>query len=509
MELTRGTPSRELPFDQSFKLTGTHRFIFNFADKNGGIFNRDDYLSHLQNSGVDPKMQKQMMGWNLSTLKKLEAAGYIESVGTGKYRPVDVAVAWMERPKPKADFKLGSNHLKLLEKHNNGIVKSIELKREHKGKPTYEYDRQSKMIDGMIKSLINNGYLSREEKGVYRLTDDAFGALIQSQVEGAISINKEKEQSKSKVNDFKITAFDRHVLAVADEQGNLRSDYIEVHERCESIKKRIHTLTKVGLIKDGKITAEVVKRILTAEKLKDSKVLTKDLLSKQQLNLLNDIRIFSNLSPSQIAKHIYKDDSASFSADVSMLLRHNILEKNETYGIYVIGKDGTSLLRQINPELPIFKSKVYKKEIEVGHDVLVYSAFKDVENQIKNDGGKIILIQNDRMMRSEDMKLYGSMKGKGEYPDIRVVYADKYGTERTHNIEMDCGYDNKTINVKLSAFFNSSGTGSFTWCCNTIRQASKVAQIAGNDKSKKLNKHKPLHITYIDESGNIRKMKWS
>jgi len=512
MELTRGTQSRDLPFDKDFKLTGTHKFIFNFAKKNGGVFNRDDYLKHLQNGGIDSKMQKQMMGWNQTTLKKLESAGYIENVGIGKYRPVDIAVAWMERPRPKPDFKLGKNHIKLLEKHQDGVIKSAILKHEHYGKPRQEYERQSKMIDGMIRILVANNYLSYIHKGSYKLTENSVNAISQAKIENEIAATVHeinKETPKSKVYDFKVTAFDCHVLAVADELGNIRSDFIEAHERCESIKKRVVTLTKAGLIKDGKITPELDKRILTAERLKGSKTLTTDLLTKQQRQLLDDIRIFTNLSSTQIAKYIYNGDSSIFNADISLLLRQDILIKSKSKGIYEIGKNGSKLLKHMNPNLPVFKSKSYGHAKERWHDILVYTAFKDVEKQIIKDSGKIKCIQSDRMLRSEDMKHYGSMKPKGEYPDLRITYIDKYGTERVHNIEMDCGYDTKTINTKLSAFFNSSGTGSFTWCCETIGQAVKVSRIAGGDKSKSLQKHKPLYISYIDENGNVKKMKWS
>lgn len=512
MELTRGTPSRGLVIDTEFKLTGTHKFIFGFARQRGGVFNRDDYQRHLKNGGIEPKMLKQMMVWNQTTLKKLETAGYVKNVGTGKYELVDAAIAWAERPKPRPDFKPGKNHIKLLEKHVDGIVKSVDLKHEHKDKSQNEYYRQSKMIDGMILSLINNGYLTRSQKGAYKLTDDAYNSVAQAQAEAEIAKTVreiKKEAPKSKVYDFKITDFDRHVLAVADEQGNIRNDFIDAHERCESIKKRVVTLAKVGLIKDGKITPELEQRINTATRLTRSKTLTANLLTKQQRQVLDDIRIYMNLSPTQIAKHIYKGDSALFNADISLLLRQGILEKNTTYGVYLIGKNGSKLLKHMNPDLPVFKSKAYSKTNELAHDVLIYTAFKDVEKQIKHDGGKITLIQNDRMLKSEDVKQLGGMRGKGEYPDLRVTYTDKYGTEKVQNIEIDCGYDTKTIGAKLSAFFNSSGTGSFTWCCSTFGQACKVGRIAGGDKSRQLKRHKPLYISYIDENGNVKKMKWS
>lgn len=469
-------------------------------------------------------MLKQMMVWEQTTLKKLESAGFVKNIGIGKYELVDAAIAWAERPKPRPDFKLGKNHIKLLEKNcahanitegtSSYIIRSADLKHEHDGKPQHEYNRQAKMIDGMIKSLIGNGYLTRMEKGCYQLTENAINALAQSRTETDIAKTVQsvkKEQPKSKARELKITEFDRHLLTVTDEQRFIRDDFIEAHERGESIKKRIVTLTKAGLVKDGKITPELEQRINTATRLSRSKTLTADMLTIKQRKVLEDIRIFMNLSPSQIANHIYHGNSELFNLDISMLLRHDILEKKTelSYNVYVLGKSGSELLRQINSELPIFKSKIDTRPEEVGHDMLIYTAYKDVEKKIKQDGGKIVLLQNDRMLRSEDIKKLGCMKEKGEYPDLRITYTDKLVTKCVHNLEIDCGYDTKTINAKLSAFFKSSTTGSFSWCCKTIRQASKVARIASSDKSRSLKKHKPLYISYVDEKGNVKKLKWS
>jgi len=498
-------------FDTGFKVTNAHKFIFNFAKKRGGIFSRDDYLKHLQNSGIELKMQKQMLVWNETILKKLEVAGYVKSIGNGKYQLVDDAVACAEYLKSRSDFKLGKNHIKLLEQNQDGIIKSADLKQVHKSKPQKEYDRQTKMIDGMIRSLVKNEYLIRIDKGTYQLTENAIVVLTQARVEAEIAKTVreiKKEKSQSKINDPKLTSFDRHVLAVTDDSDRISQELLEQHKRRDSIVKRILTLEHAGLIVDGKVTDGFKIRAKTEIEIRKTRSLVPDMLTKQQAQILFDIQMFSNLTAGQILRYIYKGNKPRFDTDIALFERLGVLSFDKVWKCYTLGKPGIQLLRQMSPD-GFYNSKVFSRPAEMGHDVLVYSAYKEFEQEVNNNGGEILTVKNDCMLRSEDAKLYGCMRGKGEYPDLRVTYKNTHGMELTRDLEIDAGYDTKTIATKLTAFYNSTKATSFTWCCKTVGQAVKVAKLASTQKSKSLFKHKTLYISYIDLDGNMKKMRWS
>jgi hypothetical protein len=498
-----------LPFDVSFKISATHRFIFKFAKERGGIFDRRDYAAHLSSGELEPKMQKQMLRWNDTTMSKLWRAGYVRRIGQNRYQLVDVAMDWLGRPKPQENFALKPNHLKLLAKHQEGLLKTADLKAAYAEKPEKERQRQSKMIDGMLRSLNANGYLERTGKGEYTLTEQAYNGMMSATSASALVTEKPKVRERQvSAQGLKITAFDRKLLdvCVLTEAGFIiSSSALDAHERGPSLKKRIATLERAKLIRNGTFSPELVHSIESAVHLQRGKALTPELLSPGQRQVLDDIGVFASLTPQQIMKYIYKGDGRRYSLDMDLLLRQGILVENTTYHVFTVGEKGRSLFRLMNPERSIAKSKLYSRAEEVGHDTLIYSAYKDVEKELRNTGCTITAIKTDRMMRSEDAKKYGHMLG--DYPDLRVEYTDKTGLKMVRDIEVDCGYDTRTIGEKLAAFFTDRSVGSFSWCCSTIKQAAKVAKLAG-DKSKGLNRHKPLYISYVDDAGRVKRMKW-
>ena len=98
--------------------------------------------------------------------------------------------------------------------------------------------------------------------------------------------------------------------------------------------------------------------------------------------------------------------------------------------------------------------------------MLIYSAYKDMEKELADDGKVIISIKTDRVLRSEDMKKNNHMSK--DYPDLRVDYKDKKTGEKGFvNIEVDVGYSEKVIEQKLRM-------PNLRWYTNRKSQKEKV-----------------------------------
>lgn len=212
------------------------------------------------------------------------------------------------------------------------------------------------------------------------------------------------------------------------------------------------------------------------------------------------MRLFLNLTQSQIIKYIYDGNAELAKSDLKVLVEKQILVKDSAWNVYVLGKAGVKLTNQLNPEAVRYKTKLFSRREEVGHDVLVYTAYKELEKELLQEDKQILSIKNDRQLRSDDAKKVGAMTGS--YPDLRIFYMDpKTGKERTQDLEIDCGYDERTIRQKLNGFSGGAGgkgstasSSGFNWYCNSVKQALKVAKVMNEDKSKNLNKAKPLNL---------------
>ncbi len=498
--------------DPEFKISVVHRFILKFAKERNNTYSLRAYREHVRTNVPDKKAQDNAIRWNRTTVTKMVKAGYLIDMGRGEYQLNPLALTHLEEMKAKkAPFELKENHRNLLVKNQDGILTTSELKAEHKEKQSFERERQNKLLDGMIRNLKNNGYLEAMGSGAYKLTEIPWLELKEPPQQ-----KTKQKKPREKADGLKVTAYDRTLLEVSID-GLIRPELLDAHMKSDSLKKRIETLKTAGFIKENRLTDDLLERIEITKRRSQEKTLTFETLTRQQQQVLVDMRLFLNLTQSQMIKYIYKGNEELAKSDLKTLLEKGILIKDSAWNVYVLGKAGVKLTNQQDPEAVRYKTKLFSRREEVGHDVLVYTAYKELEKEMLKEGKQIISIKNDRQLRSEDAKKYGAMTGS--YPDLRVAYIDpKTGKERIHDLEIDCGYDERTIRQKLSGFTGgtggSGGTGSmsassgFGWYCNSMKQALKVAKVVNEDKSKKLSRANHLSIYVIDERGDLKPMKW-
>lgn len=521
MKLYKSRSERELyrEPDKNFKISAVHRFVFKFAREREDVYDLNAYRAHVKANIPDKKAQEKAILWNQTTVRKLVTAGYLVEKSKSHYMLNPIAMAYLDEMKTrKAPFEIKENHRKLLLKHKEGILQVKELKGAYTDKPQFESERQGKMIEGMIRNLKNNGYLASHGNGQYSLTENAWIELSENRDE-----RTDVKQPKQKVEGVKITAFDKLLFEITI--GDVvQVDKLETHPKRDQLIKRIATLEEACFIKNGNLTGALKERIDLAQKRSKERGIQFDSLTRQQQQVLQDMRLFLNLTQSQIIKFIYEGNAELAKGDLKYLLDKQILIKDNAWNVYVLGKTGIKISNAITPEAVRYKTKLFSRREEVGHDVLVYTAFKELEKELLLEGKQITSIKNDRQLRSEDAKKFGAMVGS--YPDLRITYLDpQTGKEMIHDLEIDCGYDEKTIVQKLSGFFSGGNAGlsggsssggqsvsnqasSFNWYCNSAKQAMKVASVINKDKSKRLNSAKHLSIYVIGSKGELKQTKW-
>lgn len=496
--------------NRDFKPAANHHFIMNFAEKNGGIFSSHSYRDYARKRFPEKKDQDKAIRWNQTTTARMEAEGYLISCGAGEYRVNPLALALLQERKSSAPvFEVKSNHRKLLEKHKNGTLAISSLKSEFKDKQPQERIRQERMIDCMIRNLKNNGYLIPEGRGVYKLSPEAL-ALLET------AVHKPTPREKSVPSGVSITAFDRLFLEVSADD-RIDDEMLLVHPRSESLKKRLVTLTNAGFIKDNTLAPDFVERLNLISLRKSGRELTLEQLSARERQTLKDVRLFLNLSPEQIIRFIYNGNADYAKRELRYLTSKDILVKEQNLNMFVLGKKGVELSNQLFPCGVRYKSKIRSRPEEVRHDAHVYTAYKELESKLLAEGMEIRDVKSDRQLRSEDAKRDGNMTGS--YPDLRVEYYDpKTRTELSHDIEIDCGYDARTIASKISGLCGGSSAGGgsgntgLDWCVTNMRQASKVIRIANtlnHDRSKTLRVAKHLSIFIINDKLELKKIKWN
>lgn len=489
--------------DPSFKLGASHYHILNEARKNDGIFDKHKYAREISIKNLGETMKKNMIRWNDTLTRNMEAAGYLIDSGGGKYT-VNPLIDIINRA---SEFSLGVNHIKLLKKHSDGTIKVLDLKKEHSLKKEYEAKRQYVMIEGMIKNLYKNGYLERVGRGEYKLTDPAYEAIGKADRRRPAG-PENAGHSKSK---FKITGFDRHILEVIDDRGMIDSEKLRLHPKSKSISLRIETLKGAGLIAGGRVSDDLLERIDRILLFIKDKQLTLDKMTPEQLALLKDIRLFLNLSYSQITRYIYRENRALASADLDFLVKNKVIKRDEDMAVYVFNYQGIRLSNLLERDDAVrYKTKLYSRKEEVEHDMLVYTAYKEFLKTLP-EGAEIISIKNDRQMRSDDAKLFGHMKDG--YPDLRIEYKLPGGpTTKIYDIEIDCGYDGKTILSKLHNIskgheaIGKKVTG-FGWYCSNLGQALKFLKIVSKDSTRRVTKSKKIDVFVIGKDGQLHKIR--
>lgn len=516
--------NKTIKMDNSLKLNPVHMAILKEAQNNGGIYDRHSAVIKINYSICDDKLKKQQIQWNLTNLKTLEKLGYLIKVGNDQWK-LNVDIKDITK---KKTFVPGRNHVELLKKNKGGAISAKLIVKSIKCNSIKEEQRQLKIAGGMIRKLYANGYLEKgSEKGEYLLNKKAE-ELLEAPLQ---------RQAVKKPAEFKITYFDRHIREVVD-KGIISKALLEKHPKCQSIKKRIATLEREHYIEEGRLTQEFLKALERVELFVKENSLTLNMFTKEQMQILVDMRIFLNLSFTQIAKYIYNGDKMAARIDLDFLVKKKVLKKDEYYKVYVFDALGIKLSNEYHNDSDLVKyhSKLYSRTEEIEHDMLVYTAYQEWKKKLEAAGGQVIGCKNDRQMRSEQSKRYGHMSGG--LPDLRIWYKLKgENAVRLHDIEIDCGYDGKTIVNKFASIqgsWKSSGSryssqsgkdrgnassrmaadskigagnsGSLGWYCSTFAQALKVMNKMA-DKSKVNKNHDKIKVYWIDGDGEVHEAK--
>lgn len=489
IELENSNPT----IDLNFKPNPVHLTIIKEAQLNNDVYDRKKSIAKIRNSFNEEKIKNQMIMWNQININTLVKAGYLTDIGQGKWQ-VNPLVKELKKAK---SFELVGNHIKLLEKNHDGIITLSDLKKELAGKRESEINRQKTMMEGVIKKLYESEYLERVGKGQYRLTDKAHKLLSDKKAWTPAQRDLYKPKAE-----FKLTAFDRFIKEVMID-GRIDEVKLKDHKKGISIAKRIKTLEQKGLIKDNKVTNEFEVLLVQAMKLSKDNKLTIEMLSIEQLKVVKDMRLFLNLSKAQIAKYIYDQDWTMAKMDLDYLVRKKVLKIDEDYGVYIFDVAGIALSNQLYPDAVKYHTKLHSRKEELEHDMLVYTAFNEWSKGIIDKGGSIVDIKNDRQMRKDDATQHGHMIGS--YPDLRVSYKmPKTENILKYDIEIDCGYDQKTIASKVHGITSANKANGFGWYCKTASQALKAANtINKGSATKKVGWQKSIKVYWMDDKMNL------
>lgn len=535
-EISRNIGSKPIQegfqIDPNFKPAPVHLAIMKMAKDNEGIYERRVSLERNRNANVTDKLKDQMDDWNRINIEGLVDAGILIKKSEFLYILNPLAE---KKYKSKIAFEPGKNHIELLRKNENGVINYSDIKEKWINKKSEEQKRQKNMHDGMLKKLIENGYIERKDKGIYLVTEKGFELLKNPK--------KTERKKRTEQHTFKLTAFDEKIKEVCKD-GRIDKELLSMHKRRSSIEKRIETLKRNNLIDENLFVKEDFFVLLEQRlKINKAKELTIDMLTDEQLQLVKDLRIFLNLSKTQIKKHIYTNSCfPKFYRDLDFLVSKGVIKRDEDVGVYILDKLGIEMSNDLYPGAVKYGTKLYSRKEEMEHDMLVYSAYKDWEREAIKDNIKILALKNDRQMRSDDAKKYGHMQGA--YPDLRVLYEMNSNLSKdwvyAHDIEIDCGYDGKTIESKIRGMktYKANGTGAgggsysysikspesignqtgqqmgqqtvidtgISWYCNSMYQAIKVANILSKDntKARTLTRARKVEVFYMDKEGNTK-----
>lgn len=540
--------------DRNLKLNSVQKHLISFAGKRNGTFTNTDYEKHLSETVDDVNQRDYLIKRKSNACAILVKAGYLKEKSRGEYEVNPLVLKELKEAKRCTPFSIKENHIKLLAKHNNGVIVKSALKGEYQDKSEKERYRQEKMIDGMIRNLSENGYLKSQGKGQYTLTALGYEALNNACNEKTDSTMFGKNNTPHSTN-VKVTAFDKIILEVCNTENVIDIKKLEDHPRKDTILKRIDTLKTGGYIKDDRLSDDLLQRINIAKEYSRTKQLSFDLLTNEQQQVLKDTRQFLNLYRGQINKYIYKGDTAKADADLKFMVEKGLLEKDKLWNIYVLGDEGIRITNSLYPEEVRYKTKVYSRREEVGHDALVYTAYKHCEQRITAGEKKEILeVKTDRQLRREDAKANGYMQGA--YPDLWIKYKDPVTQkEFTECLEVDIQYDERTIRDKVEKILlgstethknngsnvnskdespegqgahatgnhgnsqgssarghNSKNVNSLSWYCSKASQVAKVAKTFSNimneKSSRRVTKAKYLELFFISEDGEVHKYRW-
>lgn len=517
-----------------FKFSNVHKFILKFCRNNefridaykqymskklsGKTLEREigwkrSSLEKLVRVGYLAKLDDNTYQLTEKGIQKL-----VEVKEAGKVKKLQKAK--LEKEKALKEFTLGNGYKYLLKFAKDGILDYSDVEKRLARYNSEIRERETAIKKGMLNKLIVAGYLepmdcevialdnrkSQYETGLFRLTKKAVdfigsknvdvkeiapeSAIIDddkpSVFDGFLMLNNQAQdpvpetELMGKQLAVKITKFDLDNIVQPSKDGVFTKEMLAASSRKDSVEKRITTLSAIGLLvtcdEGWRLTGELLDRASVRKKLNIKREQTHsirldvDCLTIEQRKTVADIKDFLNLTGSQILKYIYNGNEVLYRSDIRYLLEKDILVKDSVYEVFVLTRKGTCLASDLMGDHNIFSSKIFSRREELKHDVLIYTAYKDMEKQLTDTGKAIISIKTDRVLRSKDMKEHNRMSK--DYPDLRINYEDeKTGEKGFINIEVDVGYSEKVIAQKLRI-------PNLRWYTNRQSQKEKVLKKA-------------------------------
>jgi len=215
-------------------------------------------------------------------------------------------------------------------------------------------------------------------------------------------------------------------------------------------------------------------------------------LNDDQINILRELKLFSNMSESQLFS-IYQDNNTEdfFKKDIDKLIKNGVLKKEEKqfrdmkFPLYHLSYTGNKLASEVELQKTATFSKNYSKDNrEILHDLLQYESYRLVQKNMKDEIGKMVSVSTDREKRSEMYRAMIQKKkeeggsytnfsdikeiNREDYGDLSIEYLDKNGNLKEINIEIDRGYDIGVIQKKSAAIPN------MVWVTDSSGQAEKI-----------------------------------
>ena len=380
------------------------------------------------------------------------------------------------------------NHKHLLKFSQDGLLNFSDVEQHISTLAKSVQKRELRMKTGMLIKLVKAGYLEDLGDKLYRLTDKAQafmdGKLDKNELKDAVKHAKRlKELQGVKVTKFDITNIVGHAF-----NNRLYKKTIQELPKKDSIEKRIETLKEAKLLIEQNEYYEFTPQFLDRIKVKkqilhENKLNLRrhslDCLTMEQKTVLRDLKDFLNITHEQMLKYVYDGNEKIMRSDINYLIKKKLIQKHHN-DIYVLTTRGTTLTAELTGDERIFRSKILSRPEEMRHDVLIYSAFKDLEKELISQGKKITVIKNERQLKSEDMKTLG--KEREQYPDLYIEFVDeKTGEKDFRNIEIDICYDDLAIQSKLSI-------NKLIWFTPSKKQKEKV-----------LKKAKYMDVRIIDD----------
>lgn len=256
----------------------------------------------------------------------------------------------------------------------------------------------------------------------------------------------------------------------------------EVQKKLLSVQKRLDNLAEAGFIKklsdsDYELSNFYIQRCnLTIEKTINRS------LSSEQRQVLKDLSCFYNMTDKQIMDYIYNSATNYKDYDLKSLFKKGLVEKSlrdfngdgQFTTVYYLSTEGKKVVSHLTGTQikNIDDSKIHYRPEELKHDLLVYTAYKDVEDKLKDQGCSIDNVMTDKDIRKKYSS--GSSMFK-EYPDLHIEFTDTNTGEKGFiNVEVDCGYKDNIIKSKAENISN------LMWYTNTAVQAEKIMKCVPN-----------------------------